>query len=85
MTLRRYFIDLFACHGGCSVGYYRALERLGITVLGVDLWQDYPRLVYPFPGWKGDVLDFLRRLCWWQWRHDEAPQAWEFIKEMLCD
>jgi len=31
-------------------------------------------------------LDFLRRLCWWQWRHDEAPQAWEFIKEMLlCD
>lgn len=30
-------------------------------------------------------LDFLRRLCWWQWRHDEAPLAWEFIKEMLCD
>lgn len=30
-------------------------------------------------------LDFLRRLCWWQWRHDEAPQAWAFIKEMLCD
>lgn len=28
-------------------------------------------------------LDFLRRLCWWQWTCYEAPQAWQFIKGML--
>lgn len=25
-------------------------------------------------------LDFLRRLAWWQWRSDEAPEAWAFVK-----
>lgn len=28
-------------------------------------------------------LDFLRRLCWWQWRMEEAHKAWAFIKERL--
>lgn len=27
-------------------------------------------------------LDFLRRLAWWQWTAEEAPQAWEFAKRM---
>lgn len=26
-------------------------------------------------------LDFLRRLCWWQWTPTEAPLAWRFVKE----
>lgn len=30
-------------------------------------------------------LDFLRRLAWWQWRSDEARQAWNFIEGMACD
>lgn len=25
-------------------------------------------------------LDFLRRLCWWQWKSAESAQAWQFIK-----
>lgn len=28
-------------------------------------------------------LDFLHRLCWWQWTCYEAPAAWRFIKGML--
>lgn len=28
-------------------------------------------------------LDFLRRLAWWQWKPEEAAQAWAFIKERL--
>ncbi len=27
--------------------------------------------------------DFLNRLAWWQWRPDEAPQAWDFIRRFL--
>lgn len=31
-------------------------------------------------------LDFLRRLAWWQWKPEEAPQAWRFIKQVsACD
>jgi hypothetical protein len=25
-------------------------------------------------------LSFLHRLCWWQWKPDEAAQAWAFIR-----
>lgn len=28
-------------------------------------------------------LDFLRRLCWWQWRCYEATEAWQFIRGRL--
>jgi hypothetical protein len=28
-------------------------------------------------------LDFLRRLAWWQWRSDEAREAWAFITGMI--
>lgn len=27
-------------------------------------------------------LEFLQRLAWWQWRADEAAQAWAFAKRM---
>jgi hypothetical protein len=27
-------------------------------------------------------LDFLRRLAWWQWRVDEAAQAWQFLRKV---
>jgi hypothetical protein len=27
-------------------------------------------------------LEFLRRLAWWQWRADEAAQAWAFAKQV---
>jgi hypothetical protein len=30
-------------------------------------------------------LDFLHRLCWWQWRHEESAQAWTFLREKLCN
>lgn len=29
-------------------------------------------------------IDFLRRLAWWQWRADEAKDAWAFIKRMVA-
>lgn len=29
-------------------------------------------------------LDFLRRLCWWQWTCYEARDAWTFLRRMLC-
>lgn len=28
--------------------------------------------------------DFLNRLAWWQWKPQEAPQAWDFIRRMTC-
>jgi hypothetical protein len=28
-------------------------------------------------------LDFMRRLAWWQWRPSEAPQVWDFFKQVL--
>lgn len=27
-------------------------------------------------------LEFLARVAWWQWRPDEAEQAWEFLRRM---
>jgi hypothetical protein len=27
-------------------------------------------------------LEFLQRLCWWQWRAVEAPRAWSFVREV---
>ena len=57
----RYFVDLFACQGGCSVGYHQALHAAGIIVLGVDRWDKYDFRKYPFHGAKGDVLEVLQR------------------------
>jgi hypothetical protein len=28
-------------------------------------------------------LDFLHRLCWWQWRFSEMDKAWLFLQSML--
>ncbi len=28
-------------------------------------------------------LDFLRRLCWWQWKPNEASEAWKFLRANL--
>lgn len=28
-------------------------------------------------------LDFLRRLCWWNWKPNESREAWAFIRERL--
>lgn len=30
-------------------------------------------------------LDFLRRVAWWQWRHDEAGRAWKFIQDVSSE
>lgn len=27
-------------------------------------------------------LDFLARLCWWQWRFDEHGEAWKFLNQI---
>lgn len=32
----------------------------------------------------GNRLDFLRRLAWWQWRPDEAANAWAFIQKVAA-
>lgn len=50
-------LDLFCCEGGASVGYHRA----GFDVYGVDLFEDYNQARYPFPSYKSDALEYLRR------------------------
>lgn len=34
------------------------------------------------PYTRGMRLEFLQRLAWWQWRVDEAAQAWRFLLGM---
>jgi hypothetical protein len=34
------------------------------------------------PITKESRLDFLRRLCWWQWKATEADQFWKFFREI---
>lgn len=35
------------------------------------------------PFTKENRLDFLRRLAWWQWKAEEAEQAWTFLEARL--
>lgn len=35
------------------------------------------------PFTKENRVDFLRRLAWWQWKADEAEEAWSFIGQRL--
>jgi hypothetical protein len=35
------------------------------------------------PFTRENRLDFLRRLAWWQWKAEEAEQAWTFLEARL--
>jgi hypothetical protein len=39
----------------------------------------------PQPYTRENRLRFLCRLSWWQWRPDEAGEAWAFIRGILKD
>ena len=40
-------------------------------------------LVNPVHATREQRLVFLRRLAWWQWKPQEAPAAWNFIKHVI--
>lgn len=57
----QYWVDLYCCEGGASMGYHRALgDRLWVS--GVDIFEDYSSKRYPFPYYVGDVISFLAGL-----------------------
>jgi DNA (cytosine-5)-methyltransferase 1 len=58
MAARPRHLELYSCEGGSARGY----ERAGFDVYCVDLFEDYSRQRCPFPAYRGDVLDVLRRL-----------------------
>jgi DNA (cytosine-5)-methyltransferase 1 len=53
-------LDLFCGAGGCSVGYYRAAQQLGLQVhiTGVDKASQFN---YPFDFVKGDAIEFANQ------------------------
>lgn len=69
--------SLVSCrHSNCAVD---------AAVAGVSFECDDGAAMYLLhkPFTRENRRDFLWRLAWWQWKSQEAPQAWRFIRGML--
>lgn len=69
--------SLLVCrHSNCAVDATIAGVPFECTD-GAAIWlRDKPFTV-------ANRLDFLRRLAWWQWRAEEADEAWTFLEARL--
>ena len=66
-------LDLYCCEGGASTGYARA----GFDVHGVDLFEDHNQKRYPFPSYRSDALEFLRRHGHKYAAYAASPPCWD--------
>lgn len=62
--------------------------RLGVPVVcddgaGACIYPQRLEMAHAQPD-EATRMQFLHRLAWWQWRADEAVQAWKFIGEQVC-
>jgi len=62
--------------------------RLGVPVVcddgaGACIYPQRLDMAHAQPD-EATRMQFLHRLAWWQWRADEAVEAWKFIEDQVC-
>lgn len=74
---------------GCSLVVCRHSNvAVDACVAGVPVECDAGAAAALYAGnpapWRDERADFLRRLSWWEWRRNEAAQAWSWINKVVA-